>query len=173
MEKLIFFHFFLVFIFLFVYLSNNFKVMIKFLKRKIKRRRVKKKLLELKNFYDIVDPGRLADINDCKFIFRNVLRHINSIYEIAPLSSHRIVENKKLGIFIILDDKKITIINHVCYYSNIPLSDREWKKMINMYDNKVQENRMKRIDQMKSQVEYSLSKLKNKILIKTKNPSLE
>ena len=110
--------------------------MITFLKRKIKRRAVKKKLLELKNFYDIVDPGRLADINDCKFIFRNVLRHTNSIYEIAPLSSHRIIENKKLGIFIILDDKKITIINHVCYYSNIPLTDRDWKKMSNMYDNK-------------------------------------
>jgi hypothetical protein len=147
--------------------------MIKYIKRKLKRRAVKKKLLELKNFYDIVDPGRLADIDDCKFIFRNVLKHTNSVYEIAPLSSHRIIENKKLGIFIILDDKKITIINHVCYYSNIPLTDREWKKMTNMYDNKVQQNRMQRIEQMKSQVEHSLSKLKNKILIKSKTPTLE
>ena len=147
--------------------------MIKYIKRKLKRRAVRKKLLEFKNLYDIVDPGKLADIDDCKFIFRNVLRHPNSIYEIAPLSSHRIIENKKLGIFIILDDKKITIINHVCYYSNIPLTDRDWKKMFNMYDNKVQINRMQRIEQMKSQVEHSLSKLKNKILIKSKNPTLE
>ena len=147
--------------------------MIKYIKRKLKRRAVRKKLLELQIFYDIVDPGRLADINDCKFIFRNVLRHSNSIYEIAPLSEHRIIENKKLGIFIILDDKKITIINHVCYYSNIPLTDRDWKKMSNMYDNKVQINRMQRIEQMKSQVEHSLSKLKNKILIKSKTPTIE
>jgi len=147
--------------------------MIKYIKQKLKRRAVKKKLLELKNLYDIVDPGRLADINDCKFIFRNILRHTNSVYEIAPLSDHRIIENKKLGIFIILDDKKITIINHVCYYSNIPLTDREWNKMISMYDNKVQKNRMQRIEQMKSQVEYSLSKLKNKILIKSKTPTVE
>jgi hypothetical protein len=147
--------------------------MIKYIKRKLKRRAVRKKLLELQIFYDIVDPGRLADINDCKFIFRNVLRHSNSIYEIAPLSEHRIIENKKLGIFIILDDKKITIINHVCYYSNIPLTDREWKKMVSMYDNKVQINRMQRIEQMKSQVEHSLSKLKNKILIKSKTPTVE
>ena len=147
--------------------------MIKYIKRKLKRRAVKRKLLELQNLYDVVDPGRLADIDDCKFIFRNVLRHTNSIYEIAPLSSHRIIENKKLGVFIILDDKKITIINHVCYYSNIPLTDREWKKMISMYDYKVQQNRMQRIEQMKSQVEHSLSKLKNKILIKTKTPTLE
>ena len=147
--------------------------MIKYIKRKLKRRAVRKKLLEFKNLYDIVDPGKLADIDDCKFIFRNVLRHPNSIYEIAPLSSHRIIENKKLGIFIILDDKKITIINHVCYYSNIPLTDRDWNKMFNMYDNKVQKNRMQRIEQMKSQVEHSLSKLKNKILIKSKTPTLE
>jgi hypothetical protein len=147
--------------------------MIKYIKRKLKRRAVRKKLLELQIFYDIVDPGRLADINDCKFIFRNVLRHSNSIYEIAPLSEHRIIENKKLGIFIILDDKKITIINHVCYYSNIPLTDRDWKKMSNMYDNKVQINRMQRIEQMKSQVEHSLSKLKNRILVKSKTPTVE
>jgi len=147
--------------------------MIKYIKRKLKRRAVKKKLLEFKKFFDIEDPGKLADIDDCKFIFRNVLRHQNSIYEIAPLSSHRIIENKKLGIFIILDDKKITIINHVCYYSNIPLTDREWKKMTNMYDNKVQLNRMQSIKQMKSKVEHSLSKLKNKILIKTKTPTVE
>jgi hypothetical protein len=147
--------------------------MIKYIKRQIKRKVAKKKLLKLMTIYDVVDPGRLADIDDCKFIFRNVLRHQNSIYEIAPLSDHRIIENKKLGIFIILDDKKITIINHVCYYSNIPLTDRDWKKMTNMYDNKVQINRMQRIEQMKSQVEYSLSKLKNKILIKTKTPTKE
>lgn len=147
--------------------------MIKYIKRKLKRRAVRRKLLGLKNLCDIVDPGKLADIDDCKFIFRNVLRHSNSIYEIAPLSDHRIVENKKLGVFIILDDKKITIINHVCYYSNIPLTDRDWKKMTKMYDNKVQINRMQRIEQMKSQVEYSLSKLKNKILIKSKTPTEE
>ena len=147
--------------------------MIKYIKRKLKRRAVRKKLLEFKKIFDIVDPGRLADINDCKFIFRNILRHANSIYEIAPLSEHRIIENKKLGIFVILDDKKITIINHVCYYSNIPLTDRDWSKMIKMYDNKVQINRMQRIEQMKSQVEHSLSKLKNKILIKSKTPTVE
>jgi hypothetical protein len=145
--------------------------MIKYLKRIYKRRTVKKKLLQLKNLIDVVDPGKLADIDDCKFIFRNILRHTNSIYEIAPLSSHRIIENKKLGVFIILDNKKITIINHVCYYSNIPLTDRDWNKMVYMYDNKVQINRMNRIEQMKSQVENSLSKLKNKILIKTINPT--
>jgi hypothetical protein len=142
--------------------------MIENIKRKLKRRAVKKKLLQLQNLYDVVDPGKLADINDCMFIFRNTLKHPNSIYEIAPLTSHKIIENKKLGVFIVLNNKTITVINHVCYYSNIPMTDRDWTKMINMFNHRVQENRMKRIDQMKSQVEYSLSKLKNRIIQKTK-----
>ena len=146
--------------------------MIKYIKRKLKRRAVRKKLLEFQIIYDVVDPGKLADMKDCMFIFRNTLKHPSSIYEIAPLSSHRIIENKKLGVFVVLDDKKITIINHVCYYSNISMTDRDWKKMVRMFDNRVQENRMRRIDQMKSQVEHSLSKLKNKILLKSKTPTI-
>ena len=142
--------------------------MINYIKRKLKQRAVKKKILELQNLYDIVDPGKLADIKDCMFIFRNILKHPNSVFEIAPKTYHRIIENKKIGVFIILDNKKITIINHVCYYSNIPMTDREWNKMINMYDNKVQQNRMDKIEQMKSQVEYTLTKLKNKVIQKTK-----
>jgi hypothetical protein len=48
------------------------------------------------------------------------------------------------------------------------MTDRDWKKIINMFDNKVQENRMLRINTMKSQVEYTLSKLKTKIIQKSK-----
>jgi hypothetical protein len=147
--------------------------MIKYIKRKLKRRAVRKKLLELKNIYDYEDPGKLLDIKDCIFLFRNTLKHPNSVFEIAPLTYHKIIENKKLGIFIILNDKKITIINHVCYYSNIPMTDRDWKKLMIMFDYRVQNIRMKRIEEMKSQVENTLSKLKNKVRLKTKTPTLE
>ena len=72
-----------------------------------------------------------------------------------------------------MDDKKITVINHVCYYSNIPMTNRDWKKLTCMFDNKVQEIRKAKINQMKTQVEYSLDKLKNKMVNKLKNPTVE
>jgi hypothetical protein len=147
--------------------------MIKYIKRKLKRRAVKKKLLELKNLCDHNDPGALADINVCKFLCRNTIKHSNTTFEITPISDERIIENKKLGLFIILDNKKITVINHVCYYSNIPMSDRDWKKLITMFDNKVQEIRKEKIKRMKSQVEHSLEKLKNKMVVKLKTPTVE
>jgi len=147
--------------------------MIKFIKRKLKRRAVRKQLMSLKEMYDYCDPGKLADINTCKFICRNSIKHKLTTFELTPISNERVIENKKLGIFVILDDKKITVINHVCYYSNIPMSDRDWKKLTRMYDNKVQEIRKDKINQMKSQVEYSLEKLKNKMVNKLKTPTLE
>jgi hypothetical protein len=147
--------------------------MIKFIKRKLKRRAVKRQLLKLKDVYDYNDPGMLADINVCMFICRNAIKHKNTTFELTPISNERVIENKKMGIFVILDDKKITVINHVCYYSNIPMSDRDWKKLITMYDNKVQEIRKDKIRQMKAHVEYSLEKLKNKVVTKLKTPTVE
>lgn len=147
--------------------------MIKYIKRKLKRRAVKRQLCKLQNIYDHNDPGALADINTCKFLCRNAIKHINTVFELTPISDERIIENKKLGVFIILDDKKITVINHVCYYSNIPMSNRDWKKITTMFDNKVQEIRKEKIRRMKSQVEYSLEKLKNKMVTKLKTPTGE
>jgi len=147
--------------------------MIKYIKQKLKRRVAKKQLLKLQNIYDYNDPGTLADINVCKFLCRNTIKHSNTIFEITPISDERIIENKKLGLFIILDNKKITVINHVCYYSNIPMSDRDWKKLITMFDSKVQEIRKEKIKRMKSQVEHSLEKLKNKMVTKLKTPTEE
>jgi hypothetical protein len=145
--------------------------MIKYIKIKLKRRSVKRQVLKMREMYDFNDPGMLADINTCKFICRTAIKHIGTIFELTPISDERIIENKKLGVFIILDNKKITVINHVCYYSNIPMSDRDWKKLTSMFDNKVQEIRKKKIHQMKTQVENSLEKLKNKMILKIKTPT--
>jgi hypothetical protein len=53
------------------------------------------------------------------------------------------------------------------------MSDRDWKKMTSMFDNKVQEIRKDKIKRMKSQVEHSLDKLKNKVVNKLKTPTVE
>ena len=147
--------------------------MIKYIKRQLKRGIVKRQIFRLQNIYDYNDPGALADINVCKFLCRSTIKQPNTVFECTPISDERIIENKKLGLFIVLDNKKITVINHVCYYSNIPMSDRDWKKMTTMFDYKVQEIRKDKIRRMKSQVEHSLDKLKNKVVNKLKTPTVE
>jgi hypothetical protein len=145
--------------------------MIKYIKRKLKRMSVKGQILKIREMYDFNDPGMLADINTCKFFCRTAIKHSGTTFELTPISFERIIENKKLGIFVILDNKTITVINHVCYYSNIPMSDRDWKKLTHMYDHKVQELRKAKINLMKSQVENSLEKLKSKMILKLKTPT--
>ena len=86
---------------------------------------VKGQILKIREMYDFNDPGMLADINTCKFFCRTAIKHSGTTFELTPISFERIIENKKLGIFVILDNKTITVINHVCYYSNIPMSDRD------------------------------------------------
>ena len=75
--------------------------MIKFIKRKLKRRAVRKQLMSLKEMYDYCDPGKLADIETCKFICRNAIKHKSTTFELTPISNERVIENKKLGIFVI------------------------------------------------------------------------
>ena len=142
--------------------------MIQLIKRLVKRNIVKKRLLKIKHMYDIVDPNVLADTKTCVSICRNAIKHPKTEFFIAPLSEQRFIKNSKLGIFIILDDKKISIINHVFYYSNILLTDRDWKKMSNMYDNKTESIRQELKSQMKSQIKHSLDIMLNKMSPKPK-----
>jgi hypothetical protein len=137
--------------------------MIQYIKKLIKRDIVKRRLLKIKHMYDVVDPGVLADTKTCVSICRNAIKHPKSEFFIAPLSDERYIKNSKLGIFVILDDKKISIINHVFYYSNILLTDRDWRKMTNMYDNKTESIRQELKNQMKSQIKHSLDIILNKM----------
>lgn len=137
--------------------------MIQLIKRLVKRNIVKKRLLKIKHMYDFVDPNVLADTKTCVAICRNAIKHPKTEFFIAPLSEQRFIKNAKLGIFVILDDKKISIINHVFYYSNILLTDRDWKKMTNMYDNKTESLRQELKNQMKSQIKHSLDIILNKM----------
>ena len=105
----------------------------KFFKRLAIRR-----IAKARNQFDYEDPGLLGDVHICKAICRKLITSEGSKFLIAPLSSQRYIKHSELGIFVILDDKKISIINHEYYYSNILLSNRDWDKLTKMYDTKVE-----------------------------------
>jgi hypothetical protein len=130
----------------------------KFFKRLVIRRIVKSK-----NQFDYEDPGLLGDVHICKSICRKLITSEGSKFLIAPLSSQRYIKHSELGIFVILDDKKISVINHEYYYSNILMSNRDWEKLTKMYDTKVERIRQELKNEMKSQIKYSLKGILDKI----------
>ena len=85
--------------------------------------------------------SRLADNEKiCTAICRKLINHENSKFLIAPLSGKRYIKNVVLGLFIVLDDRKISITNHVYHY-DVVLSQRDWDKLVVSYDNKTEKIR--------------------------------
>jgi hypothetical protein len=141
----------------------------KFFKRLAVRR-----IAKARNQFDYQDPGLLGDVHICKAICRKLITSEGSKFLIAPLSSQRYIKHSELGIFVILDDKKISVINHEYYYSNILLSNRDWDKLTKMYDTKVERIRQELKNEMKSQIKYSLKGILDRVdnSKKLKTPTL-
>lgn len=98
----------------------------------------------------------------CKSICYKMINNPHSKFLIAPLSGKRYIKNEVLKVFIILDDKKVTITNHIYHYDVI-LSQRDFDRVSHMYDNKTEEIRNDFEKEMMSQIMVSLSTILHKI----------
>lgn len=98
----------------------------------------------------------------CKSICYKMINNPHSKFLIAPLSGKRYIKNEVLQVFIIMDDKKITITNHIYHYDVI-LTQRDFDRVSHMYDNKTEEIRNNFENEMMSQIMVSLSTILHKI----------
>jgi len=99
-----------------------------------------------------------TSLSICRYLISNE----SSKFLIAPLSGKRYIKNEMLGLFIILDDKQISITNHLYHYE-INVNQREWDRISLMYDNKTERIRQQFEDEIMAQIEHSLSDIKTKI----------
>ena len=106
---------------------------------------------------------KIADTEKiCMSICRNLITNPNSKFLLAPVSGKRYIKNSDLELFVILDDRNISITNHVYHY-DVKLEDRNWFRLINMYDLKVESIRMEYEQDIMSQIENSLYKIQEKV----------
>lgn len=98
----------------------------------------------------------------CKSICYKMVNNPHSKFLIAPLSGKRYIKNEVLKVFIILDDKKVTITNHIYHY-DVLLTQRDFDRLTHMYDNKTEQIRNDFENEMMSQIMVSLSTILNKI----------
>ena len=106
----------------------------------------------------------LVDENEIKSsaICRRLISHPDSTFLIAPLSHKRYIRNEPLGMFIVLSDKRINITNHVYNY-DVNLSDVVADKLNDMFDNKVESQRLLFESEIKSQIKHSLTTILGKL----------
>jgi hypothetical protein len=88
-------------------------------------------------------------------ICRNLIKHPESTFLIAPLSHKRYIRNEVLQMFIILQDDRMNITNHIYNY-DISLRQDTSERLNRIFDHKVEESRSKFESEMKSQIRHSL-----------------
>lgn len=95
-------------------------------------------------------------------IFRKLIKGNDSKFTIAPVSDKRYIVNKKLGVFIILDDGRLEITNHVYHYE-MTLSRLEALKLRKMFNDRVENDTISYENEIKSNINTSLSNLLEKL----------
>lgn len=96
-------------------------------------------------------------------ICRNLIKHPESTFLIAPLSHKRYIRNESLQMFIILQDDRMNITNHIYNYDILLRKDTS-ERLNRIFDHRVEESRSKFEAEMKSQVRHSLHIILKKII---------
>jgi hypothetical protein len=109
-----------------------------------------------------VDNKVLETEKMCMSITRSLIIHPDSKFLLAPLSGKRYIKNAEKGLFIILDRGTISLTNHVYHY-DVNLTERNWERLIKMYDAKVETIRQEYEDQIMSQIKNSLHTIQDKL----------
>jgi hypothetical protein len=133
----------------------------KFFKRLWKRKYVKYTLwLQYRAFKPKEEKTQNESI--CNAICRKMIAHEDSKFMIAPISDKRYIKNATLNLFVVLEDRQVSITNHVYHY-DVRLTDRDWYKLIRSYNERTEDLRMGYENEIKSQIVHSLSKILDKI----------
>jgi len=132
------------------------------MRRIFKRLYVKWSLLLKYKFMKSEDDELSENERTCVSICRGLIRHDDSKFLIAPLSGKRYIRNTTLDLFVILDDRRVSMTNHVYHY-DVRLVQRDWDRLTNMYDNKTEKIRIDLENQIKSQINYSLHTILEKV----------
>jgi hypothetical protein len=95
---------------------------------------------------------------ECIGICKNLIKKEKSKLLISPISGKRYIKNDEDQIFIIMDNRTITIVNHNYSYT-IDLTPKTSDRLNLSFDNEVETRRKKMEDEIRSNVKHSLSNI--------------
>ena len=98
----------------------------------------------------------------CFKICLKVIQHKDTEFMIAPMSDKRYLKNDDMKIFITMTDRRVEITNHVYNY-NVKLNDRDWQRLIYIFDTETDKRRPKYESEVKSQITNSLHNILERI----------
>jgi len=91
----------------------------------------------------------------CFKICLKLISNPDSEFMIAPMSEKRYIRNEKFQMFVTMDFGRIEITNHVFNY-NIKLSQRDWQRIVYIFDTETEKRRTEMEQEVNSQIKNSL-----------------
>jgi hypothetical protein len=119
------------------------------------------KLLRLSDAQTKEDKGEYE--SETFSICKRLINNTDSKLLISPISGKRYIKNDEKKIFIIIETRKITIVNHTYSY-NIDILSKPYHKLVYFFDNEVEKRRQKMEDEIRSNVKHSLVNIYNNII---------
>jgi len=101
--------------------------------------------------------------NECLSICRKLIPKNETILLMSPISGKRYIKYDDGEIFIIIEHKNLTIVNHQYSYS-INIEGKAQERLVRMFDNEIERRREIMEDEIKANVKHSLKTIYNTIV---------
>lgn len=141
-------------------IDKNYTIM---LKHKLSRffQKVAIKLIKASNKTD--EPKHSEYEFECLAICKNLILKDKTKLLISPISGKRYIKSDDSQIFIIIDNRQITIVNHNYSYT-IELTYNAFDRLSKAFDNEVEKRRQIMESEIRSNVKHSLTNIYNNII---------
>lgn len=95
----------------------------------------------------------------CSDICHKLISLKESKLTIAPLSGKRFIKNDDKEVFIVIFQRMISLINHVYSYNIYVDNDQIYKKLIDHFDNELENRREVLENEIKFNIKHSLTEI--------------
>jgi len=132
------------------------------LKHKVKRflQRIALKIIKVSNKGDLTKSDYQYE---CLAICKNLMHKEKTKLLTSPISGKRYINSDDKQIYIIIDNRQITIVNHNYSYT-IELTYNAFERLSKVFDNEVELRRQEMEKEIRSNVKHSLKNIYNNIV---------
>jgi hypothetical protein len=118
--------------------------------------------LYLKNKFDPTPEPKEEEIYAVQ-ICQKLIMNPNSKLTNAPISFKRFIKNDDNNMFIVINNRTISLINHVYSYNVFIESFEPYSDICQLFDNEMEKRRQELEDEIKNNIQHSLKEILRKI----------
>jgi len=99
----------------------------------------------------------------CSKICLTLIDSPNSQLTMSPISYKRFIKNEEKDVFVVINNREITLINHVYGYNLMMEDENMYQNIIQKFDLTLEQKRQKFENEMRDNVRHSLKTILEKI----------